>query len=263
MILGAMNHPAHDPLTEMEWIAEAGFQFIDLTIEPPAATAAGLKPSALRARAESLALGIVGHTFWGLPIGSPLPRIRRAAVEQLNEDLRFLAEAGARGATVHPDSRAPRFFASKDIVAWNLESLQTLTELAATLGLQLWIENVPGPFTRPRFLKPLLQHLPQASLTLDVGHANLVPEGSLLPALLKSFGKRLAHVHLSDNKGGSHDLHLPLGAGAIEWPETVAALKAKGYDGTITLEVFTDDRDYRVFSRQKFLRWWDEARPHP
>lgn len=263
MIVGAMNHPARDPLHEMEWMAEAGFQFIDLTIEPPGAMAAGLKPAALRARAQSLGLTILGHTFWGLPIGSVIPRVRRAAVDQLGEDLELLAELGVPGATIHPDSRLPRSFSAKEMVAYNLESLQVLAEQAQTLGLGLWIENVPGPFTQPRILKLLMQQLPQAGLTLDVGHAHLVPEGSLLPGLLKSFGGRLAHVHLSDNKGGSHDLHLPLGSGGIDWPSIVTALKERGYDGTITLEVFTDDLDYRVFSRHKFLQWWDAARPHP
>ena len=37
MLVGAMNHPAHDVYAEIQWISELGFEFIDLTLEPPAA----------------------------------------------------------------------------------------------------------------------------------------------------------------------------------------------------------------------------------
>lgn len=255
MRLGAMNHPARDPLRELDWIAEAGFEFVDLTVEPPAAQEGRLQPGRLRARARELGLEVVGHTFWGLPIGSAVERLRRAAVEQLAADLELLAEAGARGATIHPDSRVPHLHVS-EVVGNNRQSLAELGERARALGVSLWVENVPGPFNLPRHLRPLLDQLPQAALTLDVGHANLMPNGSVLDPLLKAFGQRLAHVHLSDNRGGAQDLHLPLGSGLIEWPEVLASLKASGYDGTITVEVFSEDLDYRVLSREKAMRWW-------
>src|SRR5256885_13290799 len=50
-----------------------------------------------------------------------------------------------------------------------------------------------------------------------------------------------SHVHLHDNRGGNLDLHLPLGAGNINLAASMSALRSCGYDGTITLEVFTDD----------------------
>ena len=37
MQIGAMNHPAQEVLSELRWMAELGLEFIDLTIEPPAA----------------------------------------------------------------------------------------------------------------------------------------------------------------------------------------------------------------------------------
>ena len=37
MLIGTMNHPAHDVLDEIEWMAGMGMQFVDLTLEPPAA----------------------------------------------------------------------------------------------------------------------------------------------------------------------------------------------------------------------------------
>ena len=37
MLIGAMNHPARPVIEEIEWMGELGFDFIDLTLEPPAA----------------------------------------------------------------------------------------------------------------------------------------------------------------------------------------------------------------------------------
>jgi sugar phosphate isomerase/epimerase len=70
------------------------------------------------------------------------------------------------------------------------------------------------------------------------------------------------HVHLSENDG-SRDQHLPLGAmpkGDIDWPARVARLKASGYDGTISLEVFAPERAYLLQSRELLRQWWREAK---
>jgi sugar phosphate isomerase/epimerase len=72
------------------------------------------------------------------------------------------------------------------------------------------------------------------------------------------YGSRLRHVHLHDNKGGNADLHLPLGSGTIETRHYVRSLLASGYDATITLEVFTPDRQHLAYSRDVLRTLWDE-----
>ena len=67
------------------------------------------------------------------------------------------------------------------------------------------------------------------------------------------------HVHLHDNDGRS-DLHLPPGAGTIDWAAVVLALKDAGYDGTITLEVFSRDRDYVLLGKRKVEALWQSQR---
>jgi len=66
----------------------------------------------------------------------------------------------------------------------------------------------------------------------------------------------LKHVHLSDNKG-SEDLHLPMGVGNIDWKKILKILK-KYYRGTITLEVFSKDKDYALLSKEKLKRLWEK-----
>ena len=40
--------------------------------------------------------------------------------------------------------------------------------------------------------------------------------------------------------------------------KVIPLLKKSGYDGTITLEVFSPDRRYLLFSREKLKEIWEE-----
>jgi sugar phosphate isomerase/epimerase len=107
-------------------------------------------------------------------------------------------------------------------------------------------------------LSELMDPLPELGLHLDIGHANLLTDRNTTSDLLTAFGSRLRHVHLHDNKGGSADLHLPLGAGTIDVAHYIHLLQSTGYDGTITLEVFSPDRHLLQYSRDVLRRIWDE-----
>jgi sugar phosphate isomerase/epimerase len=55
---------------------------------------------------------------------------------------------------------------------------------------------------------------------------------------------------------------LPLAAAprsTTDWPQHIQKLKATGYDGTITLEVFAPQKEYLLVSRDLLRRWWAEA----
>jgi len=100
----------------------------------------------------------------------------------------------------------------------------------------------------------LLNKIPELFLHIDIGHANLY--GRKPEQFIKKFHKKLKHVHLHDNDT-SKDLHLPMGCGNIDWIKTLKALK-KYYDGTITLEVFSKDRDYVLLSKEKLRQLWSK-----
>ena len=101
--------------------------------------------------------------------------------------------------------------------------------------------------------------MPELGLHLDIGHANLMVEHNTTEQILAAYGTRLRHVHLHDNRGGHADLHLPLGAGNLDIHKEIAALQRCGYDGTITLEVFTPDRHFLGYSRDVLRRVWEEV----
>ncbi|MDB6067428.1 MAG: Xylose isomerase domain protein barrel [Pedosphaera sp.] len=260
MLIGTMNHPARDVLKEIEWIAGMGLDFVDLTLEPPMAAVWKIDPAAIRAALERHRLPVVGHTAYYLPICSPFESIRRAAVDELRHCLEIFAQVGARWMNIHPDHNAP-LHQLEFVYERNMQSLRDLTPMSRDLGIGLMIENLPGRFNTVRQVGPLLDALPELGFHLDVGHSNLMVEPNSADELIAAYGQRLRHVHLHDNKGGKDDLHMPLGTGTLDFPHYIRTLKKSGYDGTITLEVFTPDPKYLEYSRDVLRRIWDESSP--
>ncbi len=268
MLIGSMNHPARDVLSEIEWMAGMGLEFVDLTLEPPLAAVWKIDADAVHSALAEHQLPVVGHTAYYLPLCSPFESIRRAAVDELKRCAEVFGQLGARWMNLHPDHNAPlqeRNF----VIERNVQSLRELAVTARDCGVGLMIENLPGCFNTVRQLAPLFEAMPELGLHLDIGHANLMVEPNSTDELIAAFGPRLRHVHLHDNKGGREDLHLPLGTGTVDFRHCLHTLKNSGYDGTITLEVFTPDRHYLAYSRDILRRVWNEIatrvevhRPH-
>lgn len=255
MIIGAMNHPTQDPIAEIRWMAESGLEFIDLTLEPPAAATWRIDTTAIRNALESASMRVVGHTAYYLPIGHAFDDVRSAATAQLVKCLQAFAEIGAKWMNVHPDGYAP-MHSREFVVGQNIESLETLLEAGQKLGVGVMVENVPAGFNTPEQLGELLEPLPELGLHLDIGHANLRVPHNTSEAICRRYGNRLRHLHLHDNNGES-DQHLPLGAGSIDIPSIIRTIKRCGYDGSITLEVFSHDKQYFQYSRDVLRKLWD------
>jgi len=258
MLIGAMNHPAKDPVKEIHWMAELDLDFVDLTLEPPEAASWKVNARQIRNALEDHGIGVVGHTAYYLPIGSPFEDIRRAAVDELKRCLEVFANVGTKWMNIHPDRHTPMHGRSF-IIEKNLQSLQDLLDFGRGSGVGLMVENVPSGFNNSLQLAQLLDPLPEVGLHLDLGHCNLMVEQNTAEDIIRQFGDRIRHVHLHDNKGGNADLHLPLGAGTMDVSRHVKMLRASGYDSTITLEVFSPDHRYLAYSRDILRKLWDDA----
>jgi sugar phosphate isomerase/epimerase len=259
MQIGAMNHPAEDVLREIRWMHELGLEFIDLTIEPPAAASWRINPGEIRRELDANGMAVIGHTAYYLPFASAFDKVRKGAVEELKRCSELFAEVGVKWVNLHPDRHAPMHDRSF-YIRRNIESLQEMQEHADRFGVGLMIENLPGEFNDAAQLAELLNPMPKLGLHLDIGHANLQVAQNTTRQILEAHGERLRHVHLHDNRGGHADLHLPLGAGNVDVRGAVRALQACKFDGTITLEVFTPDRHFLTYSRDVLRRVWEEVR---
>ena len=255
MLIGAMNHPALPIEHELAWMAGLGLDFVDLTLEPPAAASWQVDPAHLRALLERYGLGAVGHTAYYLPLASPFEPVRQGAVAELRQCLEVFAAVGVQWMNVHPDRNIP-MHDRRFVVERNIESLAALVRRGEALGVGVMVENVPGEFNSAEQLGELLDALPGLGLHLDLGHTNLLAPPDTAETILTAYGDRLQHVHLHDNRGGAADLHLPLGAGTVEVLRGLRALRRCGYNGTITLEVFSPDRGLLAFSRDRLREAW-------
>lgn len=256
MKIGAMNHPGEPLEAELAWMGELKLDFVDLTLEPPAAATWKVSPGEIRRLLERHGLGVVGHTAYYLPIASSFESLRLAAVEELKRAVEVFAELGTRWMNVHPDGHAP-FTDDATIVARNVASLRDLAAFARTRGVGIMVENVPGRFNSVEQLSPLFEAVPDVALHLDIGHSNLQVPYNTAGELIRTFRDRLAHVHLHDNRGGHADLHLALGMGNVDVPLHLRQLRENGFDGTITLEVFSRDRHFLGYSRDRLREGWD------
>src|SRR6266404_3545740 len=254
MLIGAMNHPARPLSEQIQWLGQMGFDFLDLTLEPPHASSWNIDAPAIKRMLEGNNLRVVGHTAPFLPIASPVEELRQADLFEFRRCIDVFRRVGVQWMNVHPgvSPMHDRAFT----VERNLESLRELLIYGKQKAVGIMIENLPDRFNTAQQLSELLDPLPELGLHLDIGHANLMTISNTTREILAAYGDRLKHVHLHDNRGGNLDLHLPLGAGNIDVAGAIRALKSCGYDGTITLEVFTPDLNHLVYSRDVLKRTW-------
>lgn len=236
-------------------MADLKLDFVDLTLEPPAAATWKIKPADVRRWLADAGLGVVGHTAYYLPIASSFESLRKAAVEELKRAVDAFAEIGARWMNVHPDGHAP-FTDESTVFQRNIDSLRELSAYAKPSAVGIMLENVPGRFNSVAQLAPIFDAVPDAALHLDIGHSNLLVDRNTAGELIQRFANRLAHVHLHDNRGGHADLHLALGMGTLNTEQHLRELRESGYDATITLEVFSKDRHYLAYSRDRLRELW-------
>lgn len=255
MKIGLMNNPSASVYDEIASVAKARFDFVDLTIEGP--NAVNPDPARVRALLDKYDLSIVGHTDPCLPYAYPVESVRKACFEELKRCAKIFSAAGATIMNIHPCYYCPPAMKG-DLIRLNIQALIPLAEMAGSLGLTLVLENFKAPFDSVYACARILEEVPGLQIHLDVGHANLGKDNGV--SFCRHLGGHIKHVHFSDNKGGADD-HLPLGVGNIDWGQAVSALKAIGYDGTITLEVFCDDRSvlfqHLEVSRRLVLDFWN------
>src|SRR5688500_20179494 len=94
MYVGSMNFPGRSVAKEVHRIAEEKFDFIDLTLEPPAAWLPDAKD--IGRLIGELGLFADGHTAWYLPIASPFPERREKSHDLYKKSLDAITEAGGQ-----------------------------------------------------------------------------------------------------------------------------------------------------------------------
>jgi sugar phosphate isomerase/epimerase len=155
--------------------------------------------------------------------------------EKLERSAMAAHQLGAEVVVVHPPFRWQRNYA-----AGFTEGVRRLEE---TTGLIVAVENM-YPWRGPgggevRAYAPSwdVAQLDCDHLTLDLSHAATARQSSV--ELVRDWGERLRHVHLTDGTNGAADEHLLPGEGDQDAAGVLAELTHVGYGGHVVVEVST------------------------
>jgi sugar phosphate isomerase/epimerase len=257
MQYGAMNFPVMPVLQEIETLAGLGFDYLELAMDPPMAHHRRL--SAMRSNiVDALGvsgIGLVCHLPTFVYTADLTESLRRASQEEMRKSLDVAALLGAQKVVLHPSTATGMgIFVLDQVKAYAFEFMEKMVDAANKLNLTICVENM-FPRNRigvtPKDFEALFDRFPGLKLTLDTGHAHIGDRrGRRLKAFVDRLGRRIGHVHISDNRGRLDD-HLAVGQGSVKFKDLVRRLKAVGYDDTITLEVFHEDRRMLVRSRKR------------
>jgi len=257
--IGIMNNPARPLSDEIDFAIRENFDFLDLTFEPPCAMIEKDDVQKILALTDGN-IDLIGHTAWYLPVDSPYPSVQKTVCEELIRQFIIFAQLGVSKVTIHFKFSFPSRFMkyNQKLIIWE-NALNSLMPACNDLGITLMLENTINTNEALNLTRTLLAKFKELAFHLDVGHCNLFVPGNTTSEYLKYFSQRLVHVHLSDNFGGNNDLHLPIGTGNIPWGKIINLLKKAGYDDTITLEVFSQERSYLLRSREILRTLWDSG----
>lgn len=101
-----ISHPARNPLEEIEWIGNNGFDSVHFTLEPPEADPDHIDSRAVRQALDRHGLAVVAHTAYYLPLATPFCDSREACLGEFRRALRAARQIGATVMNVHY-GRAP------------------------------------------------------------------------------------------------------------------------------------------------------------
>jgi len=259
MQLGAINNPRNKLSTEISWIAEHGFHFIDLLLAAPNAASESTDWATVRAAITDAGLGVICQAAPYFPIDNPSPVVRQAALDELRRCIDVAQTVGATLCTT-------RFLGWPDYLSeaggyeYYRQLYALLIQHGQERGVRVALENSPNNSHQLKYFREIFHRLPNLKLVYNIAHGNLQTVQSMTREYLFALADRLAHVRISDNDG-QQNAHLPLGApatGGIHWLHELRTLRSFRYEGSIALEIL-GDRRWLTASRDIVQELWPQA----
>ena len=257
-----MNFPIKPLLKEIEGIGEMGFDYVELTLDPPEATPQKIlaQKRPIQELLRRYGMGITGHLPTFVWTSDLYESLRKASIQETLDALEAGSELGIEKVVLHPGyiTGLAKFVLDK-AKGYGMESIGAILKKATSLGITLCIENMfpqSNFLSNPYEFQEVFQSFPEIRLALDIGHANLGGGKNKSSEFIHQYGYRIGHVHANDNFG-KEDNHLPIGAGIIDFEKILRELNEAQYDETLTLEVFSKDREYLKISKEKIKRIWE------
>jgi sugar phosphate isomerase/epimerase len=118
-----------------------------------------------------------------------------------------------------------------------VDAVRRCAAACADAGLVYTIEAHPFAYVaNTAAALRLIDHVGSDVLTVNFDPSHTFPIGDFPNVSIYQLGKRVRHVHASDNDGVTN-VHWRPGRGKIDWTAMLQALKDVGYDGVISIEL--------------------------
>lgn len=241
-------------------IAALGYEGLELMADVPHAWPSGLLEGPKRAIREAMernglafsnvnafmmnAINDHRQPYWYPSYLEPDEGYRRVRIDHTRRAISLCAELGAPHITTEPGGPLGPGQSRGGAVALFVEGLKPLAEHAERLGVLILIEPEPGLLveTTDQYLEVAEKvGSPAIGLNFDVGHAFCVGED--IPGAIARLAPQIRHYHFEDIAASRVHHHLVPGQGAIDFAGVVRAIRATGYDGWLTVELYPNIDD--------------------
>lgn len=252
-----LKHPFDEAAARIKAI---GYSGLELLADVPHAWPAGLLDAQKRAILTAMkrsglefsninafmmnAVADHRQPYWHPSFIEPDPNYRRVRIDHTRRALTLCAELGAPHITTEPGGPLAPGQSRQEAINLFVEVLKPLAEHAHSLGVMLLIEPEPGLLleTTDQYLEVADKvDAPSIGLNFDVGHAFCVSED--IPRAIAKLAGQIRHYHVEDIAASRVHHHLVPGTGAIDFREVVGAIRATGYDGWLTVELYPFQED--------------------
>jgi sugar phosphate isomerase/epimerase len=247
-----LHHSFADAVSRL---AALGYRGVEIMADVPHAWPAYLLPEQKRAIREALAKNNLAisnvnafmmhavndprQKYWHPSWIEPDTHYRRIRIDHTKRALTLAKELGAPNITTEPGGPVEGRPWGECLKLF-VEMLKPVVEHAEKEGVMLLVEPEPDLLieTADQYLEFASKiSSPFLGLNFDIGHAYCVRDEP--PATIRRLGRLIRHVHLEDIAPTRVHHHLIPGEGAIDFGATLAALQEVGYDGWVTVELYT------------------------
>ena len=195
----------------------------------------------------------------------PDPALRAKRIDYTRRCLDLAASLGARTLSTEPGGPLLGMQPEEGLRYFK-EGLMAVAEHARQQGVRILIEPEPGLLIENsrQFTSFFGELDPEVfGLNCDLGHFFCVGEDPVL--VVQQLHPVIHHFHLEDIPASREHYHLIPGDGAIDLPRVLQAISRIGYEGFVTVELYTyeEQAEHAALRAYRYLQDWQESQQSP
>lgn len=230
------------------------FEFVEFGLGEETDVPDRIDDERLESSCEELDVAMDVHLPFKQEVATPVPELNDAILTYQRRLLSWAGDIGARKAVLHATVRNPSDTSLRPIFA---DQLDAIVDAGRAVGVEVVVENV-GHQKRGLPLSVLGEIAAdvEAPVCFDIGHAYMEDGNDGVERFLRGYGDLVSHLHVHDARSRG-DTHMPVGAGEIDL--SLLSEYIDSFDGTVAIEVFTDDVDLLTDTARRVRSVFDVA----